>query len=77
MICLPNRRSLRLSPPQNERPTPRPPKMKLQLRGTQVRVALLSSSRVKHLVGTDSKKIGGMRNVRNILLKSPTNQLKD
>ncbi|KAL6279526.1 hypothetical protein ACE6H2_016407 [Prunus campanulata] len=30
-----------------------------------------------HLVGEDSKKIGGMRNLQDILLKSPTDWLKD
>ncbi|CAL8161405.1 unnamed protein product [Prunus armeniaca] len=31
---------------------------------------------VKHLVGVNNKKIGGMRNIRGILLKSPVDMLK-
>lgn len=35
------------------------------------------STRAKHLVSVDNKKIGGMRTVQDILLKSLTNQLKN
>lgn len=42
----------------------------------QVRVAPSSSTRVKHLVGVDIKKIGGMQNIRDILLKSSTESSK-
>ena len=31
----------------------------------------VSSANVKHLVGVDSKKIGGMQNVQDIPVKSP------
>ncbi|CAL8077273.1 unnamed protein product [Prunus armeniaca] len=37
---------------------------------TQVGTAPSSSTRVKHLIGADSKKIGGMRNVQDIQLVS-------
>ncbi|KAL6272510.1 hypothetical protein ACE6H2_023202 [Prunus campanulata] len=43
---------------------------------TQVGAAPSSSTRVKHLVGMDSKKIGGLKNVWDILLKFPFNKLK-
>ncbi|CAL8162666.1 unnamed protein product [Prunus armeniaca] len=36
---------------------------------TQVGVVPLSSARVKHLVGADNKKIGSMRNIRDVPLK--------
>lgn len=43
---------------------------------TQVGAASSLSSKVKHLVGADNEKVGSMRNVWDILLKSPTDQLK-
>lgn len=36
-----------------------------------------SSAKVKHLVDEDNKKIDGMQNVRDILLKSSTKKLKN
>lgn len=42
----------------------------------QVGAAPSLSATVKHLVGMNSKKIGGMQNVRDILLKFPTDKLK-
>lgn len=52
------------------------PKQVLFAGKTQVRVAPSSSARVKHLVGMDIKKIGGMQNIWDILLKSSTENLK-
>ncbi|CAL8167959.1 unnamed protein product [Prunus armeniaca] len=43
---------------------------------TQVGAPPSSFARIKHLVSVDSKKIGGMQNVRGILLKSLTDKLK-
>lgn len=40
---------------------------------TKVGAAPLSSARVNHLVDADSKNIGDMRDVRDILLYSSTN----
>ncbi|KAI5323555.1 hypothetical protein L3X38_032627 [Prunus dulcis] len=44
---------------------------------TQVGGAPSLSTRAKHLVSMDNKKIGGMRTVQDILLKFPTNKLKN
>ncbi|CAL9004679.1 unnamed protein product, partial [Prunus brigantina] len=44
---------------------------------TQIGTAPLSSDRVKHLVSPNSKKIGGMQNIRDILLKSPTDKFRN
>ncbi|CAL8115517.1 unnamed protein product [Prunus armeniaca] len=44
---------------------------------TQVGTAPLSPDRIKHLVSPDSKKIGGMRNIQDILLKSSTDKLRN
>lgn len=43
---------------------------------TQLGATPSSSAMVKHLVGVNNKNIGVMRNVRDILLKSPANKLK-
>ncbi|CAL9004915.1 unnamed protein product [Prunus brigantina] len=43
----------------------------------QVGVVPSSSARVKHLVGADSKKIGGMRNIRDAPLKPLADELED
>lgn len=43
---------------------------------TQAGAALLSTASVKHIVDADSKKIGGMRNIQDIPLKSPIDKLK-
>ncbi|CAL8169023.1 unnamed protein product [Prunus armeniaca] len=44
---------------------------------TQVGVVPASSARVKHLVGADSKKIGGMRNIRDAPLKPIADEFGD
>ncbi|KAI5343306.1 hypothetical protein L3X38_011182 [Prunus dulcis] len=44
---------------------------------TQVRAVLPPSARFKHLVGADSKKIDGIRDVRDVPLESSTDKLGD
>ena len=44
---------------------------------TQVGAIPASSARVKHLVGADSKKIGGMRNIRDVPLKPLADEFGD
>lgn len=44
---------------------------------TKVGSAPPSSARVKHLIGIDSKKVGGMRNIRDVSQKFPTDKLRD
>ncbi|CAL9016951.1 unnamed protein product [Prunus brigantina] len=44
---------------------------------TQVRTAPSSFAKVKHLVSANSKKIGGMRNVRDTPLKYPTDKFRN
>ncbi|CAL8091975.1 unnamed protein product [Prunus armeniaca] len=44
---------------------------------TQVRVVPSSSVRVKHLVGVDSRKVGGMHGVRGVLPEPPTDKIEN
>ncbi|BBH05405.1 Serine protease inhibitor SERPIN family protein, partial [Prunus dulcis] len=44
---------------------------------TQVVSAPSSSARVKHLVGADSTKVGGMRGTRGVLLEPPADMLEN
>lgn len=44
---------------------------------TQVGVVSLSSARVKYLIGADRKKIGCMRNIRDVPLKPPADKFGD
>ncbi|CAL2239634.1 unnamed protein product [Prunus armeniaca] len=63
---LPARReSVLPDPPKKGRKKPRIPSAEK----TQVGVVPSSSARVKHLVGADNKKIGGIRNIRDAPLK--------
>ena len=55
------------------RKKPRPPSAEK----TQVGSAPSSSARVKHLVGADSTKIGGMRSIRGVLPESPADTLEN
>ncbi|KAI5334490.1 hypothetical protein L3X38_024623 [Prunus dulcis] len=44
---------------------------------TQVGSVPSSSTRVKHLVGADSRKVGGTSSARDVLLKPPTDKLEN
>ncbi|CAL2231465.1 unnamed protein product [Prunus armeniaca] len=44
---------------------------------TQVRFVPTSSTGVKHLVGADSKKVGGTRIARDVLLKPPADKFEN
>ncbi|CAL2256654.1 unnamed protein product [Prunus armeniaca] len=78
MICLSDKKSVMLNPPKKGRLLSSLQDMKLLLREqelfpfakkTQVGVVPFSSTRVKHLVGADSRNVGDMRNARDILPK--------
>ena len=55
------------------RKKPRPPSAEK----TQVGSAPSSSARVKHLVGADSTKVGGMRGIWGVLPEPPTDTLEN
>ncbi|CAL2259752.1 unnamed protein product [Prunus armeniaca] len=63
-----NRRNVMPNPPQRGRLMSSIQEMELRHHERRM---------VKHLTGTDSRKVGGMRSVRDVLLKSPTDKLKD
>ncbi|CAL2278314.1 unnamed protein product [Prunus armeniaca] len=70
MVCpLPkNRRSLLPNPSS---------KRKVDVKSSRNGAADSQAKDVKHLASTDSRKVGGMRSARDVLLKSPANKLED
>ncbi|CAL8162509.1 unnamed protein product [Prunus armeniaca] len=68
--------------PQRKKPRPPSATSKSSSRGVSsakkvpTRIAHFSSARIKRLVGANNKKVSGMHEVQDILLKSPIEQLK-
>ncbi|CAL8175710.1 unnamed protein product [Prunus armeniaca] len=52
-------------------------KRKVDVKSSRNGAADSQAKDVKHLASTDSRKVGGMRSARDVLLKSPANKLED
>ncbi|BBN67706.1 hypothetical protein Prudu_159S000600, partial [Prunus dulcis] len=80
MICLADRKNVLLNLSQRERLLPNLQEVKLLLRTQRMDssgVCSSSSARVKHLVGADSTKVGGMRGIRGVLPEPPADTLEN